>query len=150
MGTGATFKNVLLTALLAAALLTTACGGIEEDVCGAAAGHLGTCFGAQAASTYQTRTCDPDAASRVLSMSCQTLGQASTGGKMDDLGLDNAIQDAIRKAIREKVVEALKQALSQLLNGTVGSALNKYDFYILLYKSYSKYMAESKAMELWW
>ena len=35
MGTGATLKNLLLTALLATGLLTTACGGVEEDVCGA-------------------------------------------------------------------------------------------------------------------
>lgn len=148
MGYGANIKNLLLTASLATGLLITGCGGIEQDVCSAAAGHLGTCFGAKAASTYQSRTCDPDAANRVLSFSCQTLGQATSGGKMDEFGLDDAVQDAIRKAVREKVVEALKEALSQLLNGTVGGMLDKYDFYILLYKSDSKYMAESKAMEL--
>ena len=148
MGNGATLKTLLLTASLATGLLIAGCGGIEQDVCGAAAQHLGSCFGAKAASTYQGHTCDADAANRVLSMSCQTLGAATSGGKMDELGLDDAIQDAIRKAVREKVVEALKETLSQLLNGTVGSMLDKYDFYILLYKSDSKYMAESKAMEL--
>lgn len=148
MGNGATIKNLLLTASLATGLLVTGCGGIEQDACSAAANHLGSCFGAKATSTYQGHTCDTDAANRVLSMSCQTLGMATSGGKMDELGLDNAVQEAIRKAVREKVVEAIKEALSQLLNGTVGSMLDKYDFYILLYKSNSKYMAESKVAEL--
>ncbi|MBU2552762.1 MAG: hypothetical protein KKB20_30400, partial [Proteobacteria bacterium] len=142
----ATFKNLLAT-LIISSLLAAGCGEVDEDLCGAAASHLGSCFGPTAARSFAETTCDPASAERLLQMSCMTLGQATSGGKMDELGLDDAIQEAIRKAVREKVVEALKAVLSQLL-GSLGGMMDQYDFYLLLDKSSSKVLAESQASQL--
>jgi hypothetical protein len=79
--------STFIVIVVALSVVNAGCGGTAEDICTAAAEHLEACMGV---TNQATGACNPDRASLLLSIPCESLAAArgtfSSGGTSDLVG----------------------------------------------------------------